>query len=704
MRKVHAMSRVAAARERTSPGPEAEPTPDENMTATQLDMPVGRPSRTVIESPYPTVDAGRFPAKRALGDVVCVRADVFTEGHDRVAAAVRWRHDLEAQWHETMMTPLVNDRFEAKFVADRLGTYWYTIGAWVDEFATWLSAVRLRIDAHQDVRIDLLEGVQLLERSLGRTTTDDRRLAERLIDDLSHGRLAAIDDPSLPDLLQRLDRRASFAQLERALPVLVERERGRFSSWYELFPRSTSTDPSRPGTLADAIDRLPYVASMGFDVVYLPPVHPIGRSHRKGRNNATVATADDVGSPWAIGAAEGGHEAIHPALGTLDDFRQFVVAAEQLGMEVALDLALQCSPDHPWVHEHPTWFKHRPDGSIRTAENPPKRYEDIYPLDFDSADWQELWLTIADLVETWIERGIKIFRVDNPHTKPFAFWEWLLATTRQNHPDVIFLSEAFTRPKVMHRLAKLGFSQSYTYFAWRHSAAELREYFTELRIGETPEYFRPNAWPNTPDILTEQLQHGTRGTFIARVVLASMLCANYGIYGPVYELALREPRAGSEEYLDNEKYEVRWWDLDQQHSLRHVITALNRARNTHRALQTDTTLRFHPTDNPQLLCFSKTAEGGAAEDEFDPPIVVVVNTDTWHPQMGHVDLDVAALGLATDEPFVATDILGGGRYTWHPGRNYVELDSLRQPAHVFALTPRARADSIDPHSLAAGAR
>jgi starch synthase (maltosyl-transferring) len=354
---------------------------------------------------------------------------------------------------------------------------------------------------------------------------------------------------------------------------------------------------------------------------------------------------------------------------------------------------LLCSPDHPWVREHPTWFRRRADGSIRTAENPPKRYEDIYPIDFETVDWQELWLAIADLVETWIERGVTIFRVDNPHTKPFAFWEWLLATTRQNHPEVLFLSEAFTRPKVMHRLAKLGFSQSYTYFTWRYSAAELREYFTELRSDETPEYFRPNAWPNTPDILTEQLQHGTRGTFIARVVLASTLCASYGIYGPAYELGVREPRVGSEEYLDNEKYEVRWWDLDQPHSLRHVITALNQARRSHRALQTDTTLRFHPTDNPQLLCYSKTVDDAVPTGiGADAPIVVVVNTDTWHPQAGHVDLDVAALGLPTDQPFDVTDVLGGGRYTWHPGRNYVELDSLRQPAHVFAVAPRTPRD------------
>jgi starch synthase (maltosyl-transferring) len=364
---------------------------------------------------------------------------------------------------------------------------------------------------------------------------------------------------------------------------------------------------------------------------------------------------------------------------------------------------LQCSPDHPWVREHPTWFRQRPDGSIRTAENPPKRYEDIYPLDFESADWQDLWLAVADVVETWIERGVKIFRVDNPHTKPFAFWEWLLADTRQSHPDVVFLSEAFTRPKVMHRLAKLGFSQSYTYFTWRYSADELREYFTELRTGETPEYFRPNAWPNTPDILTEQLQHGTRGTFIARVVLAATLCANYGIYGPSYELVLREPRPGSEEYVDSEKYEVRWWDLDQQHSLRHIITALNRARRSHRALQGDTTLRFHPTDNPNLLCFSKTVEALTSTQGSDAPVVVVVNTDTYHPQVGHVDLDVTALGLPVDETFDAIDLLGGGRYQWSAGRNYVELDALRQPAHVFALSPRVRSSAKTDLS-SAGAR
>ena len=694
------MSRVAGPRERT---PDRAATSDENLTATaRVDMPAARPSRVVIEAPYPSVDNGRFSAKRTLGDVVRVQADVFTEGHDHVAAAIRWRHEHDANWQEAPMTPLENDRFDASFVVDRLGTYWFTVGAWVDEFGTWLSTLRARVDARQDVRVDLLEGLQMLERSVARSALDDRRTVEQLMSDLSKGHLSALDDPKLPDLLHRLEPRTSFNQLSQPLPILVERTRSRFSSWYELFPRSTSTDPSRPGTLRDAIDRLPYIASMAFDVVYLPPVHPIGRTHRKGPNNTATRNSSDPGSPWAIGAAEGGHEAVHPELGTTEDFCRFVAATKQHGMEVALDLALQCSPDHPWVREHPTWFRQRPDGSIRTAENPPKRYEDIYPLDFESADWQELWLAVADVVETWIERGVKIFRVDNPHTKPFAFWEWLLATTRQNHPDVVFLSEAFTRPKVMHRLAKLGFSQSYTYFTWRYSAEELREYFTELRTGETAEYFRPNAWPNTPDILTEQLQHGTRGTFIARVVLAATLCANYGIYGPSYELVLREPRVGSEEYVDSEKYEVRWWDLDQQHSLRHIITALNRARRSHRALQSDTTLRFHPTDNPNLLCFSKTVEAPSSQGS-DAPIVVVVNTDTYHPQVGHVDLDAAALGLPLDQPFDVTDLLGGGRYQWHAGRNYVELDALRQPAHLFAISPRVLPDA-QAHFSAAGAR
>jgi starch synthase (maltosyl-transferring) len=439
---------------------------------------------------------------------------------------------------------------------------------------------------------------------------------------------------------------------------------------------------------------LPYVADMGFDVVYLPPIHPIGATHRKGPNNATSSSSGDVGSPWAIGADAGGHTAVHPDLGTLADFHAMREAVERAGLEVALDLAFQCSPDHPWVREHPEWFHHLPDGSIQPAENPPKRYEDVYPLDFDTPAWRELWDALEGVVRFWIDQGVCIFRVDNPHTKPLAFWEWLIERVHADRPDVLFLAEAFTRPAVMYRLAKLGFDQSYTYFTWRQSAAELREYLTELTSPRVAAFFRPNAWPNTPDILTEQLQWGGRPVFVSRLVLAATLFANYGIYGPAFELLESTPRDGVEEYVDNEKYQLRHWHLDHPNSLRPVITVLNRVRHEHRALQRNSTLRFHDTDNPQLLCYSKTVPTNDARAATgDDPILVVVNVDPHHRHAGFVDLDLDALGVAHDTPVLVHDLLGGGRFRWQGGRNYVELDPHISPAHVFAIRRHVRTES-----------
>jgi starch synthase (maltosyl-transferring) len=465
----------------------------------------------------------------------------------------------------------------------------------------------------------------------------------------------------------------------RVLSVTVDRERARFSAWYEMFPRSASPEPGRHGTFADVEARLPYVAEMGFDVLYLPPIHPIGRTGRKGSNNTIRAAAGDVGSPWAIGGPEGGHKSVHPDLGTLADFLHLVKAAEKHGLEIALDVAFQTSPDHPYGREHPEWFRRRPDGTVQYAENPPKKYQDIYPFEFDGPDWRPLWRELCSVFEFWVDQGVRIFRVDNPHTKPFAFWEWVIAQVRDRHPEVIFLSEAFTRPKVMYRLAKLGFTQSYTYFAWRNEPWELKEYFTELTRTEVREYFRPNLWPNTPDILTETLQTGGRSASALRFVLAATLAASYGIYGPPFELVETTPLvAGREEYLDSEKYQLRHWDLDRPGSLRPLIARVNRVRREHPALQQDRTLRFLATDNQRLLAYAKTAPEGSDQ------VVTIVNLDPLWRQAGWVE--VPAEPLPGKPSYGVRDLLTDTSYTWRSdGWNYVELDPAVQPAHIMSV-------------------
>lgn len=470
-----------------------------------------------------------------------------------------------------------------------------------------------------------------------------------------------------------------FVTRGRELSVIVDREKARFSTWYELFPRSCAPKPGRHGTFRDCEVWLPHIADMGFDVLYFPPIHPIGQTMRKGKNSSSSG-ANEVGSPWAIGSEEGGHKSIHPELGTPQDFRRLVRKAKDFGLEIALDIAFQCSPDHPYVIEHPEFFRKRPDGSIAHAENPPKKYPDIYPFDFESPAWEELWVELRSIIVFWIEQGVEIFRVDNPHTKAFAFWEWALGSIKEQYPHVLFLSEAFTRPRSMYRLAKLGFSQSYTYFAWRNSKQELTDYFQELTQTDIREYFRPNLWPNTPDILTDFLQHGGRPAFMIRLVLAATLGANYGIYGPAFELCVNIPREpGSEEYLDSEKYEIRHWNLSATWSLKEYISDINRIRRANPALQTDRTLKFHHTDNPMLICYSKVSE------DRSNAIVVVVNLDPFWKQAGWVTLDLDSLGLDPVGEFQAMDLLGGGDYLWQGPRNYVELTPESLPAHVLSV-------------------
>jgi starch synthase (maltosyl-transferring) len=669
-----------------------------------------RPSRVVVENVAPEVDGGRFAVKRTVGEKVVVEADVFADGHDALAAVLQYRKESDAAWTELAMQPLANDRWRAAFEVTSLERHRYTVEAWVDPFRSWQQGLAKKVAAGAVEPVDLLVGAELVEQA-----------AERAGGPGSHGSRSSPGFPGSAGLedgtrlrewaaelragtpvVQRAERaleeelrlavgrhpdRGHAARYPRELAVTVERERARFSTWYELFPRSASPEPGRHGTLQDVIERLPYVASMGFDVLYLPPIHPVGRAFRKGKNNSAPASPEDVGSPWAIGAPEGGHTAIHPRLGTLDDFRRLVAHARELGIEIALDLAFQCSPDHPWVKEHPEWFHRRPDGSIQYAENPPKKYQDIYPIEFENPRWRELWAALLDVVAFWADEGVRIFRVDNPHTKPFRFWEWLIGEARATRPDLIFLAEAFTRPKVMYELGKLGFTQSYTYFTWRNTKHELTEYLRELTATQAREFLRPSFWPNTPDILAEPLQFGGRAMFQARLVLAATLAASYGIYGPPFEhMEGRALRPGSEEYLDSEKYQLRHWDLDRPDSLRDFIGRVNRIRRENPALQADRNLAFHRIDNEQLIAYSK-----ATEDRSDV-VLVVVNLDPNHIHSGWLELPLELLGLSADEPYQVHDLLGGGRYLWHGSRNYVELDPKAAPAQIFRVRRRVRTE------------
>jgi starch synthase (maltosyl-transferring) len=643
--------------------------------------------RAVIDAVLPAVDGGRFPVKRALGEALEVEAHCFADGHDVPRAMLAWRAQGESAWHEVEMRALGNDVWRAAFTPPAIGGYRYTVCAWVDRFASWRHDFARREDP-ADLALAVLSGAELAEQTASRAAGAE---AKRLVDWAKRLRAArgaealraAALDEDMAELAARYPDRTLQTRWPLEMPLTVDRKLARVSAWYELFPRSTAAEPGRHGTFRDVEKRLPYVAGMGFDVLYLPPIHPIGRERRKGKNNAVAAATDDFGSPWAIGSAEGGHKAIHPQLGTHEDFRRLVKAAGEHGLEIALDIAYQCAPDHPYVKAHPEWFRKRADGSIQYAENPPKKYEDIYPFDFECEDWRGLWQELKSVLDFWIGEGVKIFRVDNPHTKAFPFWEWAIGEVQRAHPEVIFLSEAFTRPKVMHRLAKLGFNQSYTYYAWRNTKHELGEYFSELAHGPGREYLRPNVWPNTPDILTEALQIGGRAAFMQRVALAATLAASYGIYGPAYELLEHRPReAGSEEYLDSEKYQLRHWDLGRADSLREYIAALNRIRRENPALHDDASLRFFGIDNEQLIAYAKQTPDRANQ------IVCVVNLSPHHTHSGWIELDLGWLGIEPDHPYQMHDLVSGARYLWTGARNFVQLDPQRSPAHVFRVRRR----------------
>jgi starch synthase (maltosyl-transferring) len=570
--------------------------------------------------------------------------------------------------------------WEARFTVDRLGHWEYTVEGWVDRFGSWLKGLIAKAEAGQDVSSDLLGGAELIEKAAGRHEDSLRlsEIAEKLRSDLpQRARVAAARDPELRGLMDARPDRSQSTTYEHTLRIVVDPVVALYGSWYEMFPRSCSPEPSRSGTLREAEARLPEIAEMGFDVLYLPPVHPIGRTNRKGRNNSLIATPADPGSPWAIGAEEGGHTAIDPDLGTIEDFDRFVRIANRLGLQMALDIAFQASPDHPWVREHPEWFKRRPDGTIKYAENPPKKYQDIYPIDFESQNWEALWVALRDVFLFWIDHGVKLFRVDNPHTKSFRFWQWCIDEIRKMHPDAVFLSEAFTRPKVMRYLAKAGFSQSYTYFTWRNQAHELREYLTELTRTELQEYMRPNFFANTPDILNEYLVTGGRPAFEVRLVLAATLAASYGIYSG-FELCENLPlRPGSEEYLDSEKYQIKPRDYNAPGNLKELIARVNEIRRVHPALQQNATLAFYNTDTPQLLCYGKTS----GEDR----VYVVASTDPHWEQAGWVQFPTWEVGLGSREPYVMEDLLDGAQYTWIGEWNFVRLGPGQKMAHIFVI-------------------
>jgi starch synthase (maltosyl-transferring) len=651
--------------------------------------PASRP-RPVVQRVSPSVDGGSHPIKRVRGDVLRVEAEILVDGHDKLAAVALVRAPGASEVRELPLSPVGNDRWVAEIPLDAIGRWHYTVEAWVDAFATWRWGTSRKVDAGQDVGLELLEAAALVAAASTRARGEDAERLAGLARELAAagpaaGRIAVALGEPLATRLAAWPDRSLAARFAPELEVVVEPRLAQFSAWYEMFPRSAGP-AGRHGTFRDVEARLPYVADMGFDVLYFPPIHPIGRTHRKGPNNSLESGPDDPGSPWAIGGKEGGHMAVHPELGTLDDFRRLVDKARGVGLEVALDIAFQASPDHPYVREHPEWFTRRPDGSVQHAENPPKKYQDVYPFDFAGEGWRSLWNELADVFFFWIDQGVRVFRVDNPHTKPLRFWRWCLATIKERHPEVIFLSEAFTRPSLAQALAKVGFSQSYTYFTWRTGKRELEAYASELAGSELADFFRPNFWPTTPDILPEHLQFGTRGTFIARLVLAATLSPSYGIYGPPYELLERTARQGSEEYVDNEKYQLRHWDLERPDSLRPVIRRVNQVRRENPALQDIRGLAFHHTDNELLLAYSKTSADGSNV------VLVIVNLDPRHRQSGWVELDLAALGVRADETFQLHDQLGDARYLWRDRRNYVELDPETMPAHVFRVRRRTHTE------------
>jgi starch synthase (maltosyl-transferring) len=641
--------------------------------------------RTVwIASVWPEVEGGRFPVKREVGDHFEVSADILREGHEALAAVLKYRPAKDTRWREVPMERVGNDRWVARFPLEENGRYLYTLEAFPDPYTSWAEDLKKRLAAGMEVTSELLEGAELLRQALPRIGGADRqRLQARLAEFDAAAQPAArsriLLDEETAELMARYTDRSAASGYDRELEVVVDRPLARFAAWYELFPRSQGSAPGRHGTFRDCIARLPDIAAMGFDVLYLPPIHPIGTSFRKGKNNSLTAGPDDPGSPWAIGNEHGGHKAIEPALGTLEDFRALVRAAREAGLEIALDYALQCSPDHPYVREHPEWFHRRPDGSIKYAENPPKKYQDIYPLNFYCRDREGLWEEMKSILLYWIEQGVRIFRVDNPHTKPIPFWAWLIAEIQAVHPDVLFLSEAFTRPKVMQALAKVGFSQSYTYFTWRNFKDELIAYFTELTQSEVAEYLRGNLFTNTPDILPPILQQGGAPAFKMRLVLAATLSSVYGIYSG-FELCENAAVAGTEEYLNSEKYEIKVRDWDAPGNIKGLVARLNAIRRENRALHEYRNLRFHECREENILFYGKRSFDGTNT------ILVAVNLDPFEAHAAEIRLPLEELGIGPDERFQVEELIGGARHLWRGAEQRIRLDPAQEPAAIYRVS------------------
>ncbi|HKJ90426.1 MAG TPA: alpha-1,4-glucan--maltose-1-phosphate maltosyltransferase [Oceanipulchritudo sp.] len=644
-------------------------------------------ARVVIDHVAPSLDCGKFPVKRPEGEAFHVRAHVIADGHDHLDVRLAWRREGQRKWEEIVMADIGNDVYTAFFEPEGPGIHEYRVLGWSDPFRNWHVGFIKKSDAGDpQIGVELDIGSDLVAGAASRARGKD---AETL-----HGWAHFLGDHSR-DLLQkvRLAREPDFfttvsrypnrsLQTEgEVLSVFIEREKAYFSTWYEFFPRSVTREGIDHGTFREASGRFAEIAAMGFDVVYFPPIHPVGETFRKGRNNALEAGVGDVGSPWSIGSAEGGHKSIHPGLGTMTDFKELIVEAERHGLEVALDIAFQCSPDHPYVRDYPQWFKWRPDGTVQYAENPPKKYQDILPFDFETDDWEALWLELKSIFDFWIEAGIRIFRVDNPHTKPLEFWRWCIREIKGVHPEVIFLAEAFTRPKRKYRLAKAGFTQGYTYFTWRNDPDEMRAYLEELAHSNVNEFFIPNFWPNTPDILHEDLQKGNRATFMGRYILASTLSSNTGIYGPPFELMERDPFPGKEEYNHNEKYEIKHWDWDRAGHLKREIGRVNQIRRGHRALQRTSNLRFVESDNPLVLAYLKQTP------EREDQILVIVNFDWQNQQAGHINLPLREMGIGSDKRFTVKDLYDPSEpvYPWRGPRNFFSLDPVKAPAHIFEI-------------------
>jgi starch synthase (maltosyl-transferring) len=638
----------------------------------------------VIDNVQPLIDCGRYPIKRIVGEDLIVDADIFKDGHDVVAAVLKWRVVGKRAWRETPMFFVDNDRWRGVCTFYDQATHEYTVQAWTDTFRSWQQEFAKKFEAGvSDLRSEALEGATIVEAAASRARdgADGARLREftaQIANGANSEIYAIARSGELEVLMATYPNRTDSTQYQLALRVVVDRPAAFVGAWYEFFPRSAEGRGDRGSTFLDCLPRVDDAKAMGFDVIYFPPIHPIGHTNRKGRNNAITTAPGDPGVPWAIGSEAGGHKAVEPSLGTLEDFDWLQKEVRKRGMEIALDFAINCSPDHPYVKEHPEWFYKRPDGTIKYAENPPKKYEDIYPLNFRCENWRELWAEMKSIVLFWAERGVRIFRVDNPHTKPVAFWEYLIQGVREKYPDTVFLSEAFTRPKMMRALARAGFNQSYSYFTWRNSKQELIDYFTELTQTEMSEYFRPNLWPNTPDILPFVLQEGGRPAFMTRLLMAATLSPLYGIYSG-YELCENKPLPGREEYLDSEKYQFKQRDWNAPGNIKEWIARINQIRKQNRALQMYTNLRFYRADNDAILFYGKMTP---ARDNI---ILVVVNLDPFRKQNSFVHVPIEEFGQMESDEYQVHDLLNGARYTWRGRQNYVELDPEIQPAHIFSV-------------------